>query len=139
MIDWTAVEMVCQGTSLDLKPDERKMVIRRLDQRMLTNVDRTKNYWSPTTSAKLTCEQVAERLRISARSVERIQTDLPKADKRVCPDCMEDMWVTEDGLIEAHPDRFGEQCPASGWQARRGLAAIRPELFPWYSPWQVDA
>jgi len=136
VIDWTAVEMVCQGTSLYLKPDERKMVIRRLEHRMLQATDWR---WSQRTGSKLTCEQVAERLQISLRSVERMQTDLPQADKRVCPDCFEDMWVTAEGVVEPHPDRYMEQCKASGCYARTGLAAIRPDLFAWVQPRAVDA
>jgi len=33
--------------------------------------------------------------------------------------------------VEPHPDRLFEECPMSYSQTRRGLAAIRPDLYQW--------
>ena len=128
-IDWLAVDMVCQGTRLaHLTPDERRMVIRRLEHRMLNSDDW---YWSQTSGAKLTARQVADRLAVTPRSVERFQAELPPATEQPCPVCREPMWVLDTGTVEPHPDRLYRQCPMSGRQVLRGLAALRPDLYPW--------
>lgn len=127
-IDWRAVDMVCEGTRLALTTDEKRMVIRRLAPKMLSTGDW---YWAKSTAAKLTAGQVAERLQTSERSVQRTLSELPDADKRVCPVCMEDMWVLDSGVVEPHADRLSEQCPMSGRPMLTGLAAIRPDLYQW--------
>ena len=128
-IDWLAVDMVCQGTSLALTSDEKKMVIRRLAPRMLTATDW---HWAQATANKLTTGQVAERLQLSERSLERIKDQLPLANSATCPVCRERMWVmVKDGIVEAHSDSRYQQCPMSGRQVLRGLAAIRPDLYRW--------
>lgn len=128
-IDWLAVDMVCEGTSLALTPDEKRMVIRRLAPRMLKLDDW---HWAKATASKLTSIQVAERLRITDRSVERIKAELPLADAAVCPVCRETMWVlVENGTVEAHSDSHYQECPMSKRQILRGLAAIRPDLYGW--------
>ncbi len=140
-IDWRAVNNAVDGTPQILnRPEEKTAVIRRLQHRMLTPDDW---HWSPKTATKLTCEQVASRILVTkgggpprpmaTRSVERIAAALPPATRYVCPDCGEDMWVTDAGIVEPHPTRFADQCGASGLQARQGLAAIRPDLYPWIS------
>jgi hypothetical protein len=129
-IDWLAVDMVCQGTPLALNPSEKKMVIRRLSHRMLSQGDW---YWSQTTASKLTAAQVAERLQTTERSVQRMRDELPDGERQVCPVCRQDMWVVE-GRVEAHPDSLFEQCPMSMEYLPapvRGLAALRPDLFAW--------
>lgn len=124
MIDWLRVEMVCNGTALKLEPDERRMVIRRLSDRMQKLDDW---FGDP---RKLSCSEVARRLGVTERSVLRYANDLPAADKQVCQVCHEPMWVI-DGVVEPHPDRIFEECPMSGQQMRRGLAATRPDLYQW--------
>lgn len=134
-IDWLAVNFVVRGERLKLTPDEKHMAIRRLDERILTQNDCRNEFWSAATAAKLSAAQVAERMFISERSVCRLLAELPPADKRVCPVCREPMWVWRDGTVEAHPNRITEQCELSGHklpQPVRGLAALRPDLYPWW-------
>jgi hypothetical protein len=107
------------------------MVVRRLDDRML---DRNDGYWDRATLGKLTAAQVAERLCVSERSVQRLRDELPAATKSPCPVCHETMWILRDtNTVEDHPDRLYEQCPMSGQtlQVRTGLAAVRPDLYGW--------
>ena len=128
-IDWLAVDMVCQGTSLALTPDEKRMVIRRLAPRMLKSNDW---HWAQATANKLTSGQVAQRLQISDRSVERIKDQLPLANSAICPVCRETMWViAKDSIVEEHSDSRYQQCPMSKRQMLRGLAAVRPDLYRW--------
>ena len=123
-IDWLAVHwVVSEGTALKLHTAERRMAMRRLADKMLKNTD------SPY-AQKLTAFEVARRLHITDRSVIRYLADMQPGEKRICPVCREDMWVV-DGVVEAHPDRLFTECPMSGTQVRRGLAAIRPELYAW--------
>lgn len=125
MIDWLAVHMVVTGTPLKLTPTERKMAMRRLSERLLTLAD---SYMCP--GNKLTADEVARRLQVTPRSVVRYNTELPRAEKRVCPVCREPMWVV-DGVVEAHPDRLHIECPMTATRVRHGLAAIRPDLYAW--------
>ena len=106
-IDWLAVDWVCQGSSLSLKPDEKRMVIRRLAPRMLRNDD---HFWSQASAAKLSAQVVAERLQMDPRSVQRIQSELPPATQGRCPICREPAWVLHTGVIEPHPNQFYEEC-----------------------------
>lgn len=131
-IDWRAVEFVVQGSRLDLTGDEKRMVVRRLSERILTRQDYCDDWWSPSTAAKLTARDVADRLRTSERTVARLLADMPPATKRICPQCGEQMWVLDDsGIVEAHPDRFYDQCPNPDEPVRNGLAAQRPDLYRW--------
>jgi hypothetical protein len=130
-IDWLRVDWVCQGTALPLTPGEKRMVVRRLSDRML---DRNDGYWDRGTIGKLTAAQVAERLCVSERSVQRLRDEMPAATKKPCPVCHETMWILRDtNTVEAHPDRLYEQCPMSGQtlHTRSGLAAVRPDLYGW--------
>ena len=123
-IDWQAVHwVVSEGTPLKLHTNERQMAMRRLSDKMQKVGD------SPY-SGKLTSYEVARRLQISNRSVIRYLAEMKPADKKVCPVCREPMWIA-DGVVEPHPDRLFIECPMSGQQVRRGLAAIRPELYAW--------
>ena len=106
-IDWLAVEWVCQGTSLALKTDEKRMVIRRLSPRMLRNDD---HFWSQASAAKLSAQVVAERLRMDPRSVQRIQSELPPATRGRCPKCHEQVWVLNNGAIEPHANQYYDEC-----------------------------
>ena len=121
-IDWLAVEMVCNGTALRLTAVERRMVMRRLADKMA----RTGSVYE----TGLTAEEVARRLGCTSRSVERFKNDLPPADKRKCPVCGNPMWVIA-GRVEAHPDRLFNECLMSGRYVRSGLAAERPDLYLW--------
>jgi hypothetical protein len=123
-IDWLAVDMVCSGASMHhLTRAERKMVVRRLADRML------RHGCSPY-AVGLSTDDLANRLGVSGREVERLKAELPDAQRQTCPVCHEPMWVAA-GVAEAHPDRLFSQCPMSGRQLRSGLAAIRPDLYGW--------
>ena len=123
-IDWLAVEMTVQGTRLALNRDEKLMAIRRLEHRMLAKGE---SDW-----LKLSAGQLAERLQICSRTVERLWAELPMANKVNCPVCREPMWAQLDGgVVEPHPDRMYDECPMSGQQMLRGLAAVRPDLYGW--------
>ena len=123
-IDWLAVDMVVSGTALKLHSAEKRMVMRRLADKMLKNTD------SPYCTWKLGCDEVARRLQTTDRTIIRYLQEMPAGDKKPCPVCREPMWVVS-GVVEAHPDRLFVECPMSGTQVRRGLAAIRPELYAW--------
>lgn len=128
-IDWFAVQyVVSERRPLHwLRPVEKRMIVRRLSERMLTVSDRDHYHC---TVGKMTAAQVADLLGIDPRSVQRILAELPKADKRECPRCSEDMWVV-DGIVEPHPTVFNEECSMTGQRVRRGLAGIRPDLYQW--------
>lgn len=135
-IDWLAVDMVCQGVALKLTPAEKRAAIRRMAPRMLTRREAMEDYWSPSTAAKLTAGQVAQRIHATERSVSRLLSELPPTEQRDCPACREPMWVRlSDNTVEPHADRIFEQCPMSGKRigVLRGLASIRPDLFGWVS------
>ena len=127
-VDWLAVEMVCQGSVLALRTNEKRMVVRRLADRLLTNDDPVGSSVPP---GKLTAQQVADRLRTTERSVQRYQAELPAAHPRECPVCLQQMFVLTTGIVEQHPDRLYEPCPMSGRRVLSGLAAVRPDLYQW--------
>lgn len=133
-IDWQAVNVVVkEHRPQRLRPDEKRMAVRRLSRRMLDNSD-CGNYWSPSYAAKITASQVAEWLFTTERSVQRIKDDLPPAVEQRCPECGEPCWVYPNRMIEAHPDRFRVECEASDTQLPaplQGLAAVRPDLYRW--------
>lgn len=112
-IDWLAVDFVCQGASLALKPDEKRAVVRQLSPRMLRPDE---DFWSPATAAKISARTVAERLRIDPRSVQRIRDELPPATKGRCPHCREQVWVLENGAIEPHANQYYDDCPRRTWE-----------------------
>lgn len=122
MIDWLAVNyVVSEGiTMAHLTPAEKRMVMRRLADRMRTS----------DSFGVLTSVEVARRLGTTVRSVERMKAELPYGVQRQCPVCKQPMWVV-DGLVEPHPTRMLEECPMSGRQALQGLAAVRPDLYRW--------
>ena len=121
-IDWMAVTWVCNGTPLKLTRDEKLMVIRRLADKMATSPSKYDD--------GLPIPEVARRLQITTRTVERLKSELSHADPMVCPVCREHVWVVA-GTVESHPDALFNQCPMSGCPTRRGLAAIRPDLYQW--------
>ena len=121
-IDWLRVDMVCNGTPLKLTPAEKRMAIRRLADKMSAT--------SSMYATGLSSEEVARRLQTTPRSVERLKRELIPAERRICPVCREPMWVI-GSEVEAHPDRLFGECPMSYSQTRRGLAAIRPDLYGW--------
>jgi hypothetical protein len=124
-IDWLAVEMVCNGATLQLTGDEKRVAMRRLSEKMLTNSD---CYYS--SSHKLTAEEISRRMKTTTRSVQRLNSDLPPAHKTTCPVCRQTMWIS-NGVVEPHPDSLYVDCPMTGRQTLRGLAAVRPDLYRW--------
>lgn len=132
-IDWLAVYTVCTGTPVKLSGIEKKMVMRRLEEKMLRTGE------SSFHTNKLTAAEVANRLNTTERSICRYLAELREAEKRCCPVCRQDMWVYSDGSIEPHPDSLLNECPMSGstpYGSRKrlhGLAAIRPDLYEWVS------
>jgi shikimate 5-dehydrogenase len=122
-IDWLAVHFVVSGTPMNhLTVPEKKAALRRLNEKL----NHTPSVYAP----GLTTEEVARRLGITQRSVERHIAQLPAADKTVCRVCREPMWVV-DGVVEPHPTRLLEECPMSNKQTLKGLAAVRPDLYRW--------
>lgn len=106
-IDWLSVEMICQGESLELKyPDEKRAVIRRLEDKLLHVHDST--FYVP--PGKISATEAARRMRTTERSVIRYRNALPPATKQICPDCGEPMWVLADGTVEPHPTALYETC-----------------------------
>jgi len=108
-IDWLAVDLVVSGQRLALRPDEKRAVIRRLESKMLVQGEQNQDVppW------RLTATQLAERMLMSKRNVERLASELPEADKAVCPVCRGPMWVLWTGVVEPHGDGFHETCPMS--------------------------
>ena len=124
-IDWLAVEWVCSGVVLKLKPQEKRAVIRRLMPRMLEN--RESSFYTN----KLSSTEVARRMVTTERSVERYKAELAGATETSCPHCRQRMWVIA-GQIAPHPNvQLSEDCPMSGRETVRGLAATRPDLYRW--------
>lgn len=123
-IDWYAVNTVCteRVAMRHLTSDEKRMVVRRLLEKMRRTSSRNDH--------TITAGYVAELLGTTERSIERYIAELPPADKRTCPVCREDMWVI-GSEVEPHPDRLLDECPMSYSQTRKGLAAIRPDLYRW--------
>ncbi len=114
-VDWLAVDMSVQGTVIHgLSADEKRMIVRRLDHRILRRDDVA--WITRPGTLKLTVEDVAEHLGIATRHAQRLRDELPAAYRRTCPVCREPMWViTSTGsTIEAHGDRWHRQCPTSG-------------------------
>jgi hypothetical protein len=124
-IDWPSVDYVVTiGPLHGLRVPEKKMAVRRFAEKM----NRTPSIYA----AGLTTGEVAHRLGITERSVERTLAQLPPGVKNNCPKCGEFMWVV-DGIVEAHPGRLLDKgdCEMSNKQMFRGLAAIRPDLYRW--------
>lgn len=125
-IDWFAVEVVCNGSQLALNPAERRAVVRRLHHKMRPQyVTKWDAKWS------LTTEEVAERMYVTPRSVQRMKDELPEADKTCCPVCGQDMWVWRNSVVEPHPDGLNQECPLSGevledqdWESRTALTIV---------------
>jgi len=131
-IDWRAVILACEeGVAVGpLDSTEKRMAIRRLNARMVNEHD-TGNY-IVRSDGKLTASEVARRLRTTDRNVVRMRAEMAPANLMICPECNQDMWVIlATGIVEPHPDRWADECRASGHPARTGLAAIRPELYAW--------
>jgi hypothetical protein len=127
VIDWLAVHFVVEGSALKLRPDEKKMVMRRLESKVVTAQECQGGLVPP---GKLTLAEVADRLQITDRSVSRFLAEMPCGEKKTCPVCHESMWVVS-GVVEPHPTKLFEECPMSGREVRRGLAATRPDLYSW--------
>lgn len=130
-IDWLAVQMVVDGYRLALKPGEKKAVMRRIEPKLLL-AHENGPYPPP---GKIRARDVAERMGMSKRNVERLVADLPPAVKGKCPVCREPMWVLKDtNVVEAHGNPINEECEMSGRlmpSPPRGLAALRPDLYAW--------
>jgi len=126
-IDWLLVDNVCRGIryQFPLKPDEKRMVVRRLADKLLSHND------DGVPPGKMSAHELAERLGVTGRSIERYKAALPPARKQTCPVCREPMWVLDNGVVEPHGDRIFQECVMSGRQVLRGLAAQRPDLYPW--------
>lgn len=122
-IDWLAVDMVCSGIKLaGLTRRENMAIMRRLAPRMRNT--------SSQYDSGLSAIEVAERLGTTTRTVQRMLVDLPDAQQSRCPVCGEPMWISS-GVAEPHPDALFRECPISGRAMVRGLAAARPDLYPW--------
>jgi hypothetical protein len=124
-IDWLAVEYACDGYAMKLTEPEQRAAIRRMQDRMAAPGE-----WDCYSNI-LTTAEVGRRLRVDERTVLRRKKALPAADRHICPVCRNDMWVTDDGVIEPHPAALYKECPTSGKQPLQGLAAVRPELYRW--------
>lgn len=124
-IDWLAVEHVCSGYTMKLTDEEQLVALRRLLPRMAAAGE-----WT-CYSQTLTTAEVARRMGIDERTLQRRKQILPDAEKRFCPVCRNDMWVLADGTVEPHPAALQRECPMSGRTTLRGLAAYRPELYRW--------
>ena len=122
-IDWFAVDTVVSGIPMNhLTTAEKRMIVRRLLDKMQSTASMY--------DIGLTSEQVGRLLGCTSRTVERIKAELPPAEKRTCPKCGEPMWVVGTE-VEPHGNRIFEECAMSYSQTRRGLAAIRPDLYRW--------
>lgn len=105
-VDWFAVDCVLNGTTLPLTPDERRMVVRRMEHRLLVMGHHD-------VPGMLTAAELGERMGCTARTVDRISATLPPADKMVCDVCRCDMWVLRNDVIEPHSDFIFKDCPTS--------------------------
>ena len=114
-IDWRAVQWVCQGEKLKLSVGEKQMVVRRMSERLLGSRE---SVWA-TAVGKVTLDDLAERMHTTSRSVMRMRDSLKPATRRRCLICRQDMWVLDDGTVEAHPTSMFDQCCLSGgkWEA----------------------
>ena len=145
-IDWAAVEWVVQGDCLRLTPAEMRMVVRRLDEKLI-NLGESMQDIPP---GRLTSKDLAQRMRTTSTNVIAIRARLDPAEKSKCPVCRDVMWVLGTGVVEEHPDGFLQPCVMSNRFAEspvflrptpegllsprlRGLARIRPELYGWAS------
>lgn len=123
-IDWLAVDMVCTGTPLKLRKEERVAAVRRMSERMLKPSEHDYD------GRKLSCTEVARRLQVDERSVLRYTTELAPGEKKRCPVCRQDMWVVF-GTVEPHSNSIFQECVMSGRQLLKGLASERPDLYRW--------
>ncbi len=128
-IDWMVVDMVVyEGRSHAVTAEEMRAVMRRLQHRMVSQGEAT----STMPPGKLSYLDVARRLHTTARTLHRIVAALPPATEDRCPVCGQRMFVLADGTVEQHGNAMFERCRYTRKQTGlRGLAAIRPDLFPW--------
>jgi len=105
-IDWHIVDVVCNGTIAPLTVEERDAALRRMADRMLDNSD---SYLS---GNKITTVEVARRLGVNERTVQRMKAALPESVRELCPVCRQTMWIVED-IVEPHPDSLNQECPMS--------------------------
>lgn len=125
-IDWFAVDVVCGGGQMRLRPQERRAVVRRMDDKLLHM-----NMKARDQSGKISIEALADRMFCTPRTAQRIKDELPPADKRTCPVCGQHMWVWPNEIVEAHPDSFYNECPLSNtpaidedWEQRVALQVV---------------
>lgn len=124
-IDWLAVDMVVSGVVLKLKTAEKRAVVRMLAHRILDVSD--PNHYT----GKVSCSEVARRLQTTERSVERYKAELAGGTRSKCPVCGQMMWTVR-GTVLPHADSLFTECPMTGQEhGLRGLAAERPDLYPW--------
>jgi len=112
-IDWLAVEAVIQGHTANLNSAERRLVVRRLADRL--TVDGDLQNLPP---GRLTATMLAARMGVGSSAVQAIVKRLPPATRRRCPECRGPMWVLEDGTVEEHGDGFLARCAMSGVRER---------------------
>lgn len=111
MIDWAAVQWAVQGTRMRLGPEERRVVVRQLHNRMLAPGDRTTDLLP----GQLSSQDVAERIGSTREAVTALRYRLPAASEAVCPMCRGPVWVVDaTGVVEEHATGLLEQCPMSG-------------------------
>jgi hypothetical protein len=110
-IDWLAVTWVCEGKALPLSAAEKRVVVRQMSDQVICNGG-SGEYPPP---GKLFLRQLAERLGMSVRSIDRIRAGLPRATKRLCPHCKGSAWVLDSGAVEEHCDGFYFPCSLTVW------------------------
>jgi hypothetical protein len=127
IIDWAAIEWVAQGCAAILTPRERKLAVRRLAHRL---IDQAWNV-NDIPAGRLTAAQLGALMGCTDAAVIQTRRRLPPAERRRCPECGGVMFVLAGGVVEEHGDGFHERCAMSDRLVPRGLAAVRPDLYPW--------
>ena len=120
-----------------------RMVVRRLSDKMPLFNEGPGRELPPW---RWTATKLGALLHTTGNNIQKIDSRLPKAGKRRCPECRGDMWVLdENGTVEEHGNGFHETCVMSGRFADpvvrllpmppllnlHGLARTRPDLYRW--------
>ena len=111
-VDWNSVDEVIQrplDRPVRLNSFEKKLVVRNLQHRLIGADENTTDI----PPGRLTSNQLARRMGCHPSAVQHIARRLPPATKQVCPECLGDMWVLEDGVVEEHGDGYHNRCPMS--------------------------